>query len=79
MAGPLSAPAGHRQDPAGPKDGPHGRCQDRGNCTGPGCRVRTGKTYHKRTGTPSVRAQAELAAVRKAMEAAEAENQEIAA
>lgn len=44
MPGPLSAPQGHRRDPAGPKDGPHGRCQGRESCTGPGCRVSTGKT-----------------------------------
>lgn len=55
--GPLSAPAGERIDPG---KSPHEKCQDRGNCTGPGCRVRTGKTYHKRTGHPTARADAEF-------------------
>lgn len=64
--GPLSAPAGEGR-------ARHDKCQDRERCTGPGCRVRSGKTYHKRTGTPTAKNQAELATV------AKAENQESAA
>lgn len=27
---------------------PHGKCREKQNCTGPGCRVETGKTARKR-------------------------------
>lgn len=45
MPGPASAPL-ERHDPGLNDKHPshHGRCQDRDRCTGPGCRVRTGKT-----------------------------------
>lgn len=44
MPGPMSAPQGARRDPAKAGEPRHGKCQDRAGCTGPGCRVSTGKT-----------------------------------
>lgn len=63
MPGPNSAPQGERRDPAGPKDGPHGRCQDREQCTGAGCRVSTGKTRYRREGRMTEKVRAELASI----------------
>jgi hypothetical protein len=50
MPGPVSAPGGYRHDPGltDKHPTPHGKCQDRERCTGPGCRVRTGKTRGER-------------------------------
>lgn len=48
MPGPMSAPAGAVSHPRG-SETPHDKCQERGRCTGPGCRVRTGKTSSNRS------------------------------
>lgn len=58
MPGPMSSPKGGTPllddngdvigHSAPPRD-PHDRCQERDRCTGPGCRIRTGKTTRNRT------------------------------
>lgn len=59
--GPMSAPAGRRITPD--KAHGHSKCQDREKCTGPGCRVRPGKTHHTRTGLPTKRTSDRLARI----------------
>lgn len=58
MPGPMSAGAGATTHPRGSKR-PHDKCQERERCTGPGCRVRTGKTAISRTGEATAKVRAE--------------------
>ena len=50
MPGPMSSPAGSDiPDYAPPLRATHEKCQERERCTGPGCRIRTGKTRANRS------------------------------